>query len=91
MRRAIKNDVEVILTLIKGFADYDCMLNQPLVTVNNINCIIENPERKVLVFEVDFKVTGFAPFLHNYSIFLCFNIFMQVWTSYRICERKIQR
>ncbi len=72
IRFATIDDVSLILTLIRGLADYERLAHEAVVTEANIRESLfgERPAAEVLVAEVDNDAAGFALFFHNYSTFL---------------------
>jgi len=73
IRRAIKADSELILTLIKELAAYEQLEHLVVGTVENIHNTLfaEHPKAEVLILEEDGQAAGFALYFHNYSTFLC--------------------
>lgn len=72
IRSATVDDVSVILTLIRGLADYERLANEAVVTEEDLRDSLfgERPAAEVLIAEVDGHAAGFALFFHNYSTFL---------------------
>jgi GNAT superfamily N-acetyltransferase len=72
IRFATVDDVSVILTLIRGLADYERLANEAVVTEGDLRHSLfgEHPSAEVLIAEVDGDAAGFALFFHNYSTFL---------------------
>jgi GNAT superfamily N-acetyltransferase len=72
IRSATADDVSLILTLIRGLADYERLANEAVVTEEDLRDSLfgERPAAEVLIAEVDGHAAGFALFFHNYSTFL---------------------
>jgi GNAT superfamily N-acetyltransferase len=72
IRSATVDDVSLILTLIRGLADYERLAHEAVVTEADIRESLfgERPAAEVLVAEVGNDAAGFALFFHNYSTFL---------------------
>ena len=72
IRPATIDDVSLILTLIRGLADYERLAHEAVVTEADIRESLfgERPAAEVLVAEVGNEAAGFALFFHNYSTFL---------------------
>jgi GNAT superfamily N-acetyltransferase len=65
-------DVPVILSLIKGLADYERMDDEVVATEEGLraNLFGDRPAAEVVLAYVDDTVVGFALFFHNFSTFL---------------------
>lgn len=72
IRPATIDDTSLILTLIRGLADYERLSHEAVVTEADIRESLfgERPSAEVLVAEVGSEAAGFALFFHNYSTFL---------------------
>ena len=72
IRPATIDDTSLILTLIRGLADYERLSHEAVVTEADIRESLfgERPAAEVLVAEVGSEAAGFALFFHNYSTFL---------------------
>jgi GNAT superfamily N-acetyltransferase len=72
IRPATIDDTSLILTLIRGLADYERLAHEAVVTEADIRESLfgERPAAEVLVAEVGNEAAGFALFFHNYSTFL---------------------
>jgi GNAT superfamily N-acetyltransferase len=72
IRAATERDIKVILSFIKGLAEYERLSHEVLVTEELLRDSLfgTNPEAEVIIaFEGD-EPAGFALFFHNYSTFL---------------------
>jgi len=69
---ATKRDVPVILSLIKGLADYERLAHEVEATEDGIRDALfgEWPAAEVVLAYVGADVAGFALFFHNFSTFL---------------------
>src|SRR5688572_9245686 len=72
IRSATVDDVSVILTLIRGLAEYERLVDEAVVTAADIRASLfgERPQAEVLIAEFGDHAAGFALFFHNYSTFL---------------------
>lgn len=72
VREAVPDDAPLILTLIKGLAEYERLADSVVATETLIRESLfgDRPEAEVLIAEVDGVAAGFALFFHNYSTFL---------------------
>jgi len=71
IRYATENDVEQVLSFIKGLADYEGMLDQVVATEELLHTWLFVQKRaEVLIGEADGVPVGFALFFHNFSTFL---------------------
>jgi GNAT superfamily N-acetyltransferase len=64
--------VSLIVTLIRGLAEYERLTNEAVVTAADIRASLfgERPQAEVLIAEAGEEAAGFALFFHNYSTFL---------------------
>ena len=70
-RFAVKEDISLILTLIKELADYEGMLSEVIATEELLEeWLFEKQKAEVLIGEIDGNPIGFALFFHNFSTFL---------------------
>ena len=72
IRSATERDVTVILSFIKGLAEYERLSHEVLATEELLRDSLfgKNPVAEVIIaFEGD-EPAGFALFFHNYSTFL---------------------
>ena len=70
-RFAVKEDISLILTLIKELADYEGMLSEVIATEELLEeWLFEKQKAEVLIEEIDGNPIGFALFFHNFSTFL---------------------
>jgi GNAT superfamily N-acetyltransferase len=69
---ATERDVSVILSLIKGLADYERLAHEVMATEEDIRDSLfgEWPAAEVVLAYIGAEVAGFALFFHNYSTFL---------------------
>jgi GNAT superfamily N-acetyltransferase len=72
LRPATQADVDTILGLIRGLAEYENLLDRVVATPEKLTDTLfgAHPAAEVLLAEVDGQVQGFALFFHNYSTFL---------------------
>ncbi len=72
IRFATVADVSLILTLIRGLAEYERLPNEAVATEVDLRVSLfgERPAAEVLIAEVGDDAAGFALFFHNYSTFL---------------------
>lgn len=72
IRFATPNDVPLILTLIRGLAEYERLAHEAVVTETDLRESLfgEQPGAEVLIAELGARAAGFALFFHNYSTFL---------------------
>ena len=72
IRFATADDVPLILTLIRGLAEYERLANEAVVTEADVRASLfgDRPAAEVLIAEVGNDAAGFALFFHNYSTFL---------------------
>jgi len=70
IRFATKEDVPIILHLIKNIADYEKLLHEVTATEEILHdSLFVKKSAEVLLGERDGKVIGFALFFHNFSTF----------------------
>ena len=69
---ATERDVPVILSLIKGLAEYERLAHEVVATEQDIRDSLfgEWPAAEVVLAYIGDEVAGFALFFHNYSTFL---------------------
>jgi GNAT superfamily N-acetyltransferase len=72
IRFATVEDAPLIVTLIRGLADYERLAHEAVVTDTDVRETLfgERPAAEVLIAEVGADAAGFALFFHNYSTFL---------------------
>lgn len=72
IRNAVEADTPLILTLIKGLAEYERLADSVVATEASIRESLFGPEphAEVIIAEVEGTPAGFALFFHNYSTFL---------------------
>lgn len=72
VRVATPNDVPLILTFIRGLAEYERLAHEAVATEADLRESLfgEPPAAEVLIAELDARPAGFALFFHNYSTFL---------------------
>ena len=72
IRSATVADASLILTLIRGLAEYERLVHEAVVTEADIRDSLfgERPAAEVLIAEIGNDAAGFALFFHNYSTFL---------------------
>lgn len=72
IRFATVDDVSLILTLIRGLAEYERLANEAVATEADVRASLfgDRPAAEVLIAEVGNDAAGFALFFHNYSTFL---------------------
>lgn len=72
IRFATADDVSLILTLIRGLAEYERLANEAVATEADVRASLfgDRPAAEVLIAEVGNDAAGFALFFHNYSTFL---------------------
>ena len=70
-RWAVRDDVPLILNLIRALADYEHMLDQVVATEEELAYwLFEAKKAEVLFAQEQGAVVGFALFFHNFSTFL---------------------
>ena len=70
-RWAVRDDVPLILNLIRALADYEHMLDQVVATEEELAYwLFEAKKAEVLFVQEQGSVVGFALFFHNFSTFL---------------------
>jgi GNAT superfamily N-acetyltransferase len=72
IRRAVPDDVALILTLIRELAAYERLLDRVVATEADLAATLFGtpPRAEVVVAEHEAAPVGFALFFHNYSTFL---------------------
>ena len=72
IRFATADDASLILTLIRGLAEYERLASEAIVTAADVRDSLfgDRPAAEVLIAEVGDDAAGFALFFHNYSTFL---------------------
>lgn len=72
IRPARRDDVPVILALIRALAEYERLADQCRADAPSLEATLfgDRPAAEVLIAEVDGAAAGFALFFHNYSTFL---------------------
>ena len=72
IRFATIDDASLVVTLIRGLADYERLAHEAVATEADIRESLfgARPAAEVLIAETDGEPAGFALFFHNYSTFL---------------------
>jgi GNAT superfamily N-acetyltransferase len=72
IRKAVENDVPLILELIQSLADYERMRAECIATEEKLRSTLfgSHPAAEVLIATINDAPVGFALFFHNYSTFL---------------------
>lgn len=72
IRAAARDDVPVILALIRALAEYEKLLDQVVATEDALAASLfgERPYAEALIARCDGRDVGLALFFHNYSTFL---------------------
>ncbi len=72
IRRAVVDDVPLILALIRELAEYEKLAHEVVATEDGLRASLfgERPYAETLIAEQDGQPAGFALFFHNYSTFL---------------------
>lgn len=72
IRNATIDDVEIILSFIKGLAEYEKLSNQAVLTAPDLRDTLfgDTAYAEVLIAESDGVPAGFALYFYNYSTFL---------------------
>ncbi len=72
IRPATEDDVPVILSLIKGLAEYEKLAHEVVATEELLSATLfgPHPVAEVILGDYDGKPVSFALFFHNYSTFL---------------------
>ncbi len=72
VRPAVVDDVPLILSLIRGLAEYEKLSDQCVATEDALRASLfgERPAAEVLIGEIDARPMGFALYFTNYSTFL---------------------
>lgn len=87
-RYATREDASLILSFIKGIAEYERMLDLVINTEEMIEQVVFEQKRAEVIFVLeDGKEVGFALFFHNYSTFVGrAGLYLEdlfVWPEYR--------
>lgn len=70
-RKAIREDVPLILEFIKGLAEYEKMSDEVVATEEILDVWLFDKEKAEVIFAIaEGKEVGFALFFHNFSTFL---------------------
>ena len=89
IRSASEADVPLILSLIKGLAEYEKLSHEVVATEETLRQTLFGERRvaEILIGEWEGKAAGFALFFHNYSTFLARpGIYLEdlfVWPEFR--------
>ena len=71
LRNSIKEDVDLILSLIKEMAIYENMLNEVIATKESIKeSIFEKKQAKAMIAEFNGEPIGYVLYFFNYSTFV---------------------
>ncbi len=72
IRFAKKNDVHIILNMIRQLAEFEKLLHEVVATETELEKSLfgPHPYAEVLLLEENSKAVGMALFFHNYSTFL---------------------
>jgi GNAT superfamily N-acetyltransferase len=72
IRFATIDDTPLVLTLIRGLAEYERLADEAVATEADIRQSLfgARPAAEVLIAETNGEAAGFALFFHNYSTFL---------------------
>lgn len=72
LRKALVEDVSLILDFIKALADYERMSDEVMATEETVRKTLfgDTPYAEVILAEFEGKAAGFALFFHNYSTFV---------------------
>jgi GNAT superfamily N-acetyltransferase len=72
IERATERDVPLILSLIKGLAEYEKLAHEVTATEDKLRATLfgPRPAAEVVIAYADEAPAGFALFFHNYSTFL---------------------
>lgn len=71
VRYATQQDAALVLTFIKGLAEYEKMADQVEATEEGLRAaLFERHEAEVIFGEVDGEAVAFALFFHNFSTFV---------------------
>ena len=71
LRKTFKEDVDLILSLIKEIADYENMLDEVIATKESIKeSIFEKKQAEVMIAEFNGNPIGYVLYFFNYSTFL---------------------
>ena len=70
-RKAVREDVPLILEFIKGLAEYEKMSDEVVATVEILDEWLFDKEKAEVIFAIaEGEEVGFALFFHNFSTFL---------------------
>lgn len=72
IKRAVPEDVPLILSLIKEIAEYEKLSHEVVATEETLNNSLfgENANTEVIIGYYDDKPAGYAVFFHNFSTFI---------------------
>ncbi|MCE1188006.1 MAG: GNAT family N-acetyltransferase [Ignavibacteria bacterium] len=72
IRFAEKQDVPVILGLIKEIAEYEKLSHEVIATEDSLSNALFGPEKvaEVLLMTIEGQLAGYALFFHNFSTFI---------------------
>jgi GNAT superfamily N-acetyltransferase len=72
IRAAVAADVPLILSFIKGLAEYEKLSDAVIATEESLHRTLfgARPYAEVMIAELDDEPAGFALYFHNYSTFL---------------------
>ena len=70
-RKAVREDVPLILEFIKGLAEYEKMSDEVVATEEILDEWLFDKEKAEVIFAIaEWEEVGFALFFHNFSTFL---------------------
>ncbi len=72
IRRAVEDDLPLILRFIEALSDYEKLRDKCVATEERLRATLfaGHPAAEVIIASIDRKPVGFALFFHNYSTFL---------------------
>lgn len=72
IRKALPEDAPAILSLIMELAEYEKLIDEVKVTLNDLEKILHNKNSFVEILIADYEMTpvGYALYFHNFSTFL---------------------
>jgi GNAT superfamily N-acetyltransferase len=72
IRKAVRDDVPLVLALIKELADYEKLSHEVTASERQLEHWLfgEAPKAEVLIGSIDGEACGFALFFHSFSTFL---------------------
>lgn len=72
IREARKDDISVILEMIKELAEYEKLLHEVIITERQLEDVIFGPNKfvEVLIAEYEKKIAGQTIFFNNFSTFV---------------------